>query len=940
MSQSSQALDATDATAVGEKSSGKSINIQIFRALLSLASAALLIRVMGMLYQVVVTARFGAGTTMDAYFVAFSLPYLLAQLIVGAIEYSVMPVYARICTQQDKELRSTLFSTLLNLSLIVGALLTIVLFIFRRQMIFLSAPTLDLIRAGLAIDLAPFILPILLLSIVIGFLESILNAEGQFGWPAYAGLLVPLTTTVFILAAGQSHGIVMLCIGMATGLCLQLCLFIIRIKRARLVYRFTLNLHIVEIGLIAAAVGPAFLGGLVTEVSPLIDQAFASFLLPGSISALNYALKFISVFTGVLFGSVARALLPHLSRQAATKDLDRFKEILHLYLWMLAIGTTLLATCLIVLAHPLVQILFQRGAFTAADTSRTASTLVGFTVGLTPMAFGFVLSRSLNALYKNHLLLYVAIFSMFANALFDYIFARLWQGVGIALATSAVYFCTMFILLFMLRSTVGTLHLFMPPREVQVITLRVIRWMRPEGRRMLDNFYNMHRYIIHTIIIISVFAAGIAGAIQDYLYTLRIALGSVAIVALLRYRYALLLAWALYTVVVRSNPVLAGNNVLTGLIAPTMLLMTVMPLNQTFKRLPALVPLSLYLLWVFASIGISPMGIRSFLTIWTIYLAYAALGVLVINVLTTQRRILALIDIMLLSTTIIALYGIYGYITKQNGIVDNTVGFRIFSIFDSSPSLALFLSLTIPLALYRVLTTRGFKCVGYSILLLIFLTALVLTFTRTTFISVPVSIIIVILLLPSLKMKVGVLSALFGLASLTALATKVGNIPFLDRFYSQDISTLNGRTIIWHILLDRFNLTHLLVGNGLQASDAVLARLYGGYGYSLPATAPHSLFVGALYDHGVIGVTLLVLVFSVQFVSLIRGMRRVSGNHRLLFATAIAVLVGVVLQSLDSSDLWIEDFAIYFWIIMALPFAHGWPLPKQPSEEEVLQVHY
>ena len=92
----------------------KSANSKIFRALLSIASAALLIRVMGMLNQVIVTARFGEGAAMDAYIVVSTLPMILAQLITGSIEVSVIPVYTRIRTRGRKEEASRLFSTLLN----------------------------------------------------------------------------------------------------------------------------------------------------------------------------------------------------------------------------------------------------------------------------------------------------------------------------------------------------------------------------------------------------------------------------------------------------------------------------------------------------------------------------------------------------------------------------------------------------------------------------------------------------------------------------------------------------------------------------------------------------------------------------------------------------------------------------------------------------------
>src|ERR1700692_2155162 len=81
----------------------KSANKYIFRALLSLASANLLIRAAGLVNQVVVTYKFGQGASMDAYFVASAVPTLLAQLLATALEASVIPVYAQIRVSKQKD---------------------------------------------------------------------------------------------------------------------------------------------------------------------------------------------------------------------------------------------------------------------------------------------------------------------------------------------------------------------------------------------------------------------------------------------------------------------------------------------------------------------------------------------------------------------------------------------------------------------------------------------------------------------------------------------------------------------------------------------------------------------------------------------------------------------------------------------------------------------
>ncbi len=918
----------------------KSANRWIFRALLSLASAALLIRVAGLVNQVVVTARFGAGASMDAYFVASSVPLFVAQLITSASESSVIPVYARVRSGGNKEQASILFSTLLNLSFVGAAVLTLVMFIFRQQVIFLSAPGIHSDVAALAIDLAPFIFPVLVLTVVIGFLECILNTEGQFGWPAYAGILVPLTTVVLVLAAGKSLGVVMLCIGAIVGLCLQLCVVILRARRVGVSYRPVMDLHNPDVGSIMMRAWPIFFGVLITQAGPLVDQIFASFLPAGSISALSYALKLISVPVGVLFVSVGRALLPYLSRQVSINDMKAFKETLRLYLWAVGIVTLALTAFMIVLAHPIVQILFQRGAFTAADTQRTAIILIGFLIGLVPTAFSFILLRAFSALGKTRVNMYITIFTVAANAVFDYLFFHWWQAFGIALATSAVYFCNMFVLFVILQRMIGKLHLFTPPREVLGAIWKIglgkyyLRWIIWKEENPLSIPYSMRRQIVRLGIIIAIFAVGVVGVIQNPLYTLRAAFASIPILVLLRYRFVLLVAWVLINAL-NGLPGFRGSNILIGLTIPTLLLMACMPIKQTFKRLPALAFLFIYLLWVLAGIGISPFTVGDFLTDWTLKLDCLAVAILTVNVLYTRQRMLAIIDAILLFSAFIALYGIYGYITKQNGVYDPATPtlFRISSIFADSPTtLSIFLSIVIPLAIYRASILGGFRRGIAAVLVLVLLVALGLTFTRAAYISVPLSIIIMAIFLPSRKMKIGMLSGIAAIVALAVLIVTVTNIPIFNRFFNQDLPTFNGRTYLWQAVLASFDPTQLL-GKGLHASDLLLTYLHIGINArGLIDTSPHSLFLGTLYDHGIIGVILLALVFITLLISIIIGMRKATGDHRALFAMALAVLVTVLVQSLDSNNFWTQVFSVYFWIIIALPFAVCWSPPRQPLE--------
>jgi putative peptidoglycan lipid II flippase len=891
----------------------KSANKKIFRALLSIASAALLIRIMGMLNQIVVTARFGEGAAMDAYFVAAVLPLMIAQLLGSTIEASVIPVYTRVRTRGTAEQKSVLFSTVLNLVLITTVVLTIVMFLFRNQMIFVSAPALDTFRVSIASNLTLIIYPVLALMTIIGFLESILNAEGQFGWPSYTGLVVPLATGVLVLFFGKSQGVAILCIGMIVGLCLQLMAFILRTRRLHIAYRPTIHLRNPDIQLILMAAWPAFLGATISQASPFIDQIFASFLSTGNISALNYALKLISVPTGVIFMSAGRAALPYLSQQAAIRDMKAFRGTFHLYSWMVGLGTLVLSILMLFLAHPIIQLLFQHGAFTAADTNRTTWTIIGFVVGLVPMSFNFIAARAFSALRKNRVLVLISIYNVVANVILDGIFAHFWQSEGIALATSAVYFGAMFILYFLLCRTVGNIAILSMP---------------PEIKTFLKKFDRLGIILLRTCIVIGVFTAGIMGIIINDIYTLRISLGSVVMLVFLRYRMALLITWMVLDAFIGSSlTFFGGNNIDTALTVPTILLLTVVPVTVAFKRFPALGMFSLFLVWVFASIGISQIGVGKFLTAWTLYVDCLAVSILAIQLLTTRRRVMLLIDSILLVAQFVALYGIYSYFTHQNGVFDPTTYlFRTFSIFGASPTLALYLSVVIPLMIFRTVTLRGFmRLVGLMGIVVLF-TCLIFTLSRSAFICVPLSILLMVFFLPSRKLKAALFGGMIALALATVLLATIGNLPIFDRFFNQDILTLNNRTYLWQALLDHFDPTQLL-GNGLGASNLLLNNLQVGY-RGVIAVTPHNLFLETLYDHGIIGLSLLLLVFIALGVNLFKGLRKADGEHRILYAASLAVLVSVFIQGFESNDLWIQSINLYFWIIMALPFVSYWPTAR------------
>jgi O-antigen ligase len=451
--------------------------------------------------------------------------------------------------------------------------------------------------------------------------------------------------------------------------------------------------------------------------------------------------------------------------------------------------------------------------------------------------------------------------------------------------------------------------------------------------------FDLARLGTSVAIVIAASVVGVASTLVDSLYAVRLALGLPLVLALLRFPYALLLVWSSTGVFMGSAlPVLSGNNLNTALTIPTLLLMFVLPVKQALKRMFALALLVIYLLWVLASIGFSPLDAGTFLKEWALYLDYAAIAILTITMLTTRRRMVRLVDTILAVSAFVAVWGICTFPLHQFAVLDPTTGqFRSTGIFTSAPEAALFLSLALPLALYRALTTRRWARVAACILCVILLVEIGLTFTRAAFLAIPFSIAVMALFLPSRRMKIGLMGGIAAVGILAVGLASIGDTPLFARFLNGDLGTFNGRTYLWNALLSRFDPTHVL-GNGLHASDALLTKLaIGVNGYTANgsiANSPSNLYVGTLYDHGIVGVVLLTLVFLALFASLMARMRAARSEHRVLLAAVLAVLVSTLVQSVDQNDFWDQSIGVYFWIIMALPFALHWSRPQPPRKPE------
>jgi len=365
---------------------------RIARSASKVSIAVMCSRVLGLIREQAFAILFGAGFAFDSFVVAFRIPNLLRDLFgEGALSAAFVTVFSDYDETRGPEATWKLAGNILVFVAVLLSLITILGILFADKIVlalvdadFEKIPDKVALTHLLTMIMFPFLLFISLSSVVMG----ILNTKGRFFIPALAssffnlGSIIGGVSLAFLLSKNGQPAIVGMAIGTLIGGMLQLGGQIPSLIRTD--FKFKPHLDLKDPGLhrILKLMAPAVFGLAALQINVFINTYFASSLQEGSLSWLNYAFRFFQFPVGVFGVAISVAALPLLSRQAATKDFARLKETFTSSL-TLAFSLTIPATVgLVLLANPIIRIIFEHGSFAAVDTLQTAAALRFYALGL------------------------------------------------------------------------------------------------------------------------------------------------------------------------------------------------------------------------------------------------------------------------------------------------------------------------------------------------------------------------------------------------------------------------------------------------------------------------------------------------------------------------------------------------------------------------------
>ncbi|MEU3250135.1 lipid II flippase MurJ [Streptomyces sp. NPDC006997] len=377
--------DATDATDVAPSrdSRGFLARAAFLTAGLSVAGA-----VLGLLRDQALARLFGAGADTDAFLVAWTVPEFAATLLIeDGLAFALVPAFSLALAQRARgaagdPVRALVVGTLPRLALALVAVAALAI-AAAPHLVAALAPGLS--DRALAVDCTRLTATCLLSFGLAGYSSAALRAHRRFLAPA--GIYVAYNTAVItaMLLLGGRWGVRSAAVGVAVGGCLM-----VAVQLPVLWRRLREGADVVVAGPESAAaptrvglalVGTVLLFALCRQSQVLIERFLASHLHAGAISHLNYAQK-VAQLPMTLSLMLCTVTFPVVARALAEGDTGRARERVQRDLALAACVVLAGASVVVACAPQIIEVLFQRGAFTARDTAATASVMRVYALGL------------------------------------------------------------------------------------------------------------------------------------------------------------------------------------------------------------------------------------------------------------------------------------------------------------------------------------------------------------------------------------------------------------------------------------------------------------------------------------------------------------------------------------------------------------------------------
>ncbi|EMY6463953.1 murein biosynthesis integral membrane protein MurJ [Vibrio alginolyticus] len=415
-------------------------------------------RVLGLVRDVVVANLMGAGASADVFFFANKIPNFLRRLFAeGAFSQAFVPVLTESHAQGDMDKTRELIARAAGTLGVIVSIVTILGILGSGVVtaLFGFGWFLDWMHGGPAaekFELASVMLkitfPYLWFITFVALSGAILNTLGKFAVSSFTPVFlnVMIILAAWFISPQMSQPEIGLAIGVFLGGLVQFLFQIPFLIKAGVMVKPKWGWRDPGVVKIRTLMIPALFGVSVSQINLLFDTFIASFLQTGSISWLYYSDRLLEFPLGLFGIAIATVVLPALSRKHVDAQNEGFAQTMDWGVRMVILLGLPAMLGLMVLAKPMLMVLFMRGEFSPQDVHQASLSLFAYASGLLNFMLIKVLAPGYYSRQDTKTPVKYGIIAMVTNMVFNAIFAYFYGYVGLAIATALSAFVNMALL--------------------------------------------------------------------------------------------------------------------------------------------------------------------------------------------------------------------------------------------------------------------------------------------------------------------------------------------------------------------------------------------------------------------------------------------------------------------------------------------------------------
>lgn len=457
---------ASDPSSSEPTPQARSSTPQLARSAGIIGAATMTSRILGLVRDQVMAFLFGAGDQMDAYSIAFRIPNLVRDLFAeGAMSAAFVPTFTRTLTNDGPDRAWRLGSLVINALIVVTAGLVLLGIIFAGPITTVFAGSYAAVpgKLELTTTLTRVMFPFLMLVAVAAALMGMLNSLHRFFIPAISPAMFNVGSILCTLGLAPvmpllGWPVIMApAIGVLVGGFLQMAVQWPSLHREG--YRYQPVLSFADPGLrrLLTLMGPGLIGLAAVQINLVVNSILATHEGTGAVSALSFAFRLMYMPIGLFGVSIATAVMPTLSRHAAREETPEMRGAISNGLRLMLTLNVPATVGLVVLATPIVALIFEHGKFTASDTAATAAALACYAPGLLGYSAVKIAVPSFYALHDSRTPVMVSVTTVVVNVILNLLLVRVMSFQGLALGTALSAIFNASLLLWVLRARLGGL---------------------------------------------------------------------------------------------------------------------------------------------------------------------------------------------------------------------------------------------------------------------------------------------------------------------------------------------------------------------------------------------------------------------------------------------------------------------------------------------------